>query len=285
LQTNLQLIENIFSIMGLPVINQRIQTLIDTKASGSVRKFAQLAGISSSQKLNRIFHKDKRSDKYPEPSLDMITSIANKFSDIKLDWLLARENVSMELKEEGVAYGKESNLPKLVTVDPEGNENILMVPVPAQAGYLHGFEDPNYLQSLPSYRLPKLHNGTFRMFEVKGHSMFPTIHSGAIAVGEWCENWYEDIKDNQIYIIVSKEDGIIIKRVLNRLEKYGNLFVKSDNRSEFPSYPVNPEDILEIWTLKTAFIFDFQDPADMYDRVNDLEAEMLNLKSLLPAKN
>lgn len=269
--------------MELPIINKRIQSLIESRANGSVRKFAQLVGISSSQKLNRIFNLDKRSGKYPEPSLDMVTSIANKFSDVPLNWLLAmddRQPENMMAKEEKPEYQK-STLPDVITVDNQGNENILMVPVPAQAGYLAGYDEPEFLQSLPSYRLPKLSNGTFRMFEVQGHSMYPTIHSGAIAVGEWCENWVEDIKDNNIYIIVSKEDGVVIKRVLNRLEKYGNLFLKSDNRSEFPSYPVKTEDIVEIWTLKTAFIFDFQDPADMYDRVNDLEAEMLQLKSLM----
>lgn len=217
--------------------------------------------------------------------LDKLNSILEKYPNLNLRWLLTGkvdENHSVQ-DVQSESNAQNSNMPNVITVDHQGNENILMVPVPAQAGYLHGYEDPDYLQNLPSYRLPKLNNGTYRMFEVKGHSMYPTIHSGAIAVGEWCENWYTDIKDNQIYIIVSKEDGIIIKRVLNRLEKYGNLFVKSDNRSEFPSYPVKPEDILEIWTLKTAFIFNFQDPADLFDRVNDLEAEMLNLRALLPS--
>lgn len=275
--------------MELPAINKRIQYLVESKANGSVRKFAQLTGISSSQKLNRIFNLDKRNDKYPEPSLDMIQSIANKFSNVNLNWLLNGEGyayvnteVSANVNEPKTFY---ENMPNVVTVDPQGNENILMVPVPAQAGYLHGYEDPEFLQQLPAYRLPKLNNGTFRMFEVKGHSMYPTIHSGAIAVGEWCENWQQDIKDNQIYIIVSKEDGIVIKRCLNRLQKYGNLFAKSDNRAEFPSYPIKLEDIVEVWTLKTAFIFDFQDPADLFNRVSDLEAEMLQLRTFLPAKN
>lgn len=276
--------------MELPPINKRIQYLIDSKADGSVRKFASITGIASSQKLNRIFNLDKRNNRYPEPSLDMIQSIANKFSSVDLNWLLNGEgdafrpitNESAIINEPRVNYG---SVPNVVTVDQQGNENILMVPVPAQAGYLNGYEDPQYLQQLPAYRLPKLSNGTFRMFEVKGHSMYPTIHSGAIAVGEWCEDWQQNIKDNHIYIIVSKEDGIVIKRCLNRLKKYGNLFAKSDNRAEFPSYPIKLEDIVEVWTLKTAFIFDFQDPADMYNRVSDLEAEMLQLRTLMGSKN
>lgn len=280
----MEVIENIFSGMELPLINRKIQHLVETRANGSVSKFAEMTGMASSQKLNRIFNLDKRSGKYPEPSFNIINKIANKFSDIDMNWLMSENKSELQANEISETYQltKKGGMPTLVTVDNQGNENILMVPVPAQAGYLDGYEDPSFLQSLPSYRLPKLSNGTFRMFEVKGHSMYPTIHSGAIAVGEWCENWITDIKDNNIYIIVSKEDGVVIKRVLNRLDKYGNLFLKSDNRSEFPSYPVKMEDIVEIWTLKTAFIFDFQDPADLFHRVNDLEAEMLQMKSLLP---
>jgi hypothetical protein len=66
------------------------------------------------------------------------------------------------------------------------------------------------------------------------------------------------------------------------LDKYGSLFLKSDNRSEFPSYPVKQEDIIEVWKLKTALIFDFQDPADLYDRVNDLEGKLLEIQTFLP---
>ena len=174
-----------------------------------------------------------------------------------------------------------SNLPQTVTVDSQGNENIVMVPVAAQAGYLTGYDDPEYLKQLPAYRLPKINNGTYRMFEVKGHSMLPTIHAGAIVVGEWVENWEEDIKDNLIYVIVSKEDGIVIKRVINRLEKYGNLCLKSDNRKEFPSYPIEKKDIVQVWKLKTGLLFEFSDPADLYDRMSDMEAELMNMKKKL----
>jgi len=175
-------------------------------------------------------------------------------------------------------------VPKTVTVDYQGQDNIVMVPIPAQAGYLNGLGDPEYIESLPAYRLPGLNNGTFRMFEVKGHSMYPTIHAGAIAVGEWCENWADDIKDNRIYIIVSKDDGIVIKRCLNRIKKYGNLFLKSDNRAEYPSYPIDLDSVLEVWELKTALIWNFQDPADLYDRVTDMEAKILQLETKLVDK-
>lgn len=266
--------------MNLPPINQRIQDLIDKHSDGSVRGFANDIGLESSQKLNRLFNLDGRSGKYPEPSLPILTAIANKFDTVSIDWLVyGKDSATANALSKPVAvYG--GGIPKVITVNEQGKENILMVPVSAQAGYLDGFDDPEYLEHLPSYRLPKVDNGTYRMFEVKGHSMHPTIHSGAVAVGEWCENWEDEIKDNSIYILVTREDGIIIKRCLNRLAVYGNIYAKSDNRREYPSFPVSREDLVEVWKLKVALVFDFQDPADLYDRVNDLEAKLMRLEQI-----
>ncbi|WP_435138828.1 LexA family transcriptional regulator [Formosa sp. A9] len=168
------------------------------------------------------------------------------------------------------------NMPKLITVDHQGEENIILVPVSARAGYLKGYGDPTFISSLPTYRLPRLTNGTFRMFEVKGQSMIPTLHDRSIVVGEWVEHW-TNIKDNQVYIVVTDE-GVVVKRVLNRLEKYGNLYLKSDNRSEYPSYTVTQNEIKEVWKVNLAMIFELLDPSTIFDRVNDLEAEVFNLK-------
>ncbi len=168
-------------------------------------------------------------------------------------------------------------MPSVITVDSEGNENIPLVPQYAQAGYMAGLDDPEYVRGLPVFRLPKIDAGTYRMFEVKGNSMVPTLHSGSYAVGQWVEN-LDDIKDDQIYIIVSREDGIVIKRVINRIKKYGHLYAKSDNRSTFEPYTIDPEEIIEVWHLKTALIWQFSNPLDIYERITDLEAEVSYIK-------
>jgi len=205
--------------------------------------------------------------------------------DVDVNWLLTGEG-SMFLNKEGWVkpsthnFVRDSMTPYVISANAQGEENVILVPHYAQAGYLDGYGDPEYLEMLPSYRLPLLNNGTFRMFEVKGHSMTPTLHDSSIAVGEWCEN-FTDIQDDQIYIVVTKDDGIVIKRLLNRIDKYGNLYLKSDNRSEYPSYTIKPEDVVELWKLKTAFVFNFSNPADLYDRVTDLESEMMQLRAVL----
>ncbi|NRR90618.1 LexA family transcriptional regulator [Winogradskyella undariae] len=220
------------------------------------------------------------------------TAIANILTivpDVNFKWLilgdgkplLKPKSYSQAIKRPNVIR-EPSQVPKLITVDSQGNENIVFVPVAARAGYLNGYGDEDFIKSLPTYRLPMVNNGTFRMFEVKGNSMTPTLHSGCIVVGEWVEDW-SNIKDNQIYIIITDE-GIVVKRVLNRLEKYGNLFLKSDNRSEHRSYPVKTDEIKEIWKVNLAMLYNLLDPSSLFDRINDLEADVLNLKHNLDKK-
>lgn len=175
--------------------------------------------------------------------------------------------------------------PQVITVDSQQNDNVALVPVKAQAGYLTGYNDPEFIQSLPTYRLPNIQNGIFRMFQVKGFSMYPTLQNNSYVVGQFVEDIFNDIKDNRVYVVVTKENGVIIKRVLNRLEKYGNLYCKSDNRREYPNLPIIPEDINEVWECKMQISFEFLDPIDTYTKISDIEADVEMLKNHLNIKN
>jgi transcriptional regulator with XRE-family HTH domain len=177
-----------------------------------------------------------------------------------------------------------NRMPKVVTVDTSGKDNVVLVPVKAAAGYLAGYGDNEFIQTLPTFSLPNIQNGTFRMFQVSGESMYPTLCDGCYVVGEWVENWIKDVKDNRIYVVVSDE-GVLVKRVLNRLKKYDNLYLKSDNRREHPNRTLEPSQIKEIWAVKMHLSFELPDPTVLYDRVGDLEAEIDHIKSLLKNKN
>lgn len=211
-------------------------------------------------------------------------------NNIDIDWIItgkkrelapAPQSVNTEIQEQ---TPQKFLAPKVVTVDKRGKDNIVLVPQKAAAGYLAGFGDPEFIGSLPTYNLPNLQNGTFRMFQVAGHSMYPTLQDGSFVVGEWVENWAGSIKDDRIYIIVSQEDGVTVKRVLNRIDKYGSLYCKSDNRREYPNFTVNPKDLVEVWEVKMHLSFELPNPAQLYDRLSDLEAEVIYLKDHLKTK-
>lgn len=77
----------------------------------------------------------------------------------------------------------ESKVPQVVTVDSHTEDNIVLVPEKAQAGYLNGFNNPKFIEKLPSYRLPNMNNEVFRMFQVAGFSMVPSLHDKSIVTG------------------------------------------------------------------------------------------------------
>ncbi|MBT9392575.1 helix-turn-helix domain-containing protein [Hymenobacter sp. NST-14] len=135
-----------------------------------------------------------------------------------------------------------------LTVDRDQNENIELVPQKAAAGYLNGYADPEYLEELPKFRLPMLgSSGTFRAFEIAGDSMLP-IASGTVIVGRYVDDWL-GIKDGTPCIIVSGKEGIVFKRVFNRLKDDAMLALHSDNPLYSP-YQIDVEDVVEIWEAK-----------------------------------
>jgi transcriptional regulator with XRE-family HTH domain len=136
-----------------------------------------------------------------------------------------------------------------LTVDKDQNENIELVPLKASAGYLIGYADPEYLEELPKFRLPMLGtNGTYRAFEISGDSMLP-IASGTVIVGRYVDDWLS-IKDGTPCIVVSSKEGIVFKRVFNRLKDAAMLALHSDNPVYSP-YEIDVEDVVEIWEAKS----------------------------------
>lgn len=132
-----------------------------------------------------------------------------------------------------------------VTVDKKNRENVELVPARASAGYLNGYADPEFISELPKFHLPMLKGGTFRAFELNGDSMLP-LQPGTVVVGEYLEH-LDDIKPGNTYVLLTKNDGIVYKRVKKEGKK--TLRLISDNKS-YDSYTIAAEEILEIWKAK-----------------------------------
>src|SRR6185369_15226233 len=145
-----------------------------------------------------------------------------------------------------------------ITVDDENKENIEMIPAKAAAGYLTGYADPEYIQELNKFRLPFLPVGTYRAFEIKGDSMLP-VQPGSVIVGEYVDNW-KQIKDGHTYIVLSKHDGIVFKRLFNQIEENGTLILRSDNTS-YPAYSIKVDEVLEVW--KAVLNISYMNKGDM----------------------
>jgi transcriptional regulator with XRE-family HTH domain len=134
-----------------------------------------------------------------------------------------------------------------IAVDENNNEKVQLIPAKASAGYLNGYADPVYVEKLQSFALPNFPTGTFRAFEILGDSMLP-IPSGSIIFAEYVQDW-TSIRDNQTYIVVTSSEGIVFKRVFNRLMDNNTLLLRSDN-PVYQDFEVNVKDIHEIWKFR-----------------------------------
>lgn len=173
-----------------------------------------------------------------------------------------------------------NRVPSVVTVDRAGNDSITYVPLRARAGYLAGFQDPEFISTLPTYSFPGMQNATFRMWEIEGHSMIPTFDDSDIIIGRFIEN-LSQIRNDRVHIIVTKNDGILIKRVLNRSVTDGKLILNSDNQKDPRDYPpivIGVEEVLEVWYGVAKFTRQMRAPGEMYNKLIDLEARLTLLE-------
>ncbi|WP_069659744.1 XRE family transcriptional regulator [Arcticibacter eurypsychrophilus] len=191
-----------------------------------------------------------------EPRYDLLKKFA-EFYELSMDELI-NETINEKWKPK----------PKLdasgirvlsISVDSEDRENIELVPVKASAGYLNGYSDPEFISELPKFRLPFLSQGTtYRAFELKGDSMLP-LQPGSLIIGEYIENW-TDVKIGDTYVFITKSDGIVYKRAGNKYKENKTIKLISDNQVYEP-YPVQAEDILEIWKAKAYISTSFPEPS------------------------
>jgi len=190
-----------------------------------------------------------------EPKYELLRKIAEYF-DLTMDELA---NDTIDDKWKPTPKSNASNMRVLsVTVNQNDRENIELVPVKASAGYMNGYGDPEYVAELPKFSLPMFNQGTYRAFEIKGDSMLP-LSSGAVIIGEYVENWH-DVKAGQTYVVVSKEEGVVYKRIAFKYKEDKGLKLVSDNKSYEP-YWVSSADILEIWKAKAFISTELPEPS------------------------
>ena len=189
------------------------------------------------------------------PPLNILSDLSRLFK-VSLDNLINCDLSSLPEKSWRIS-GKPKREVLAITVDVHNKENVELVTQKASAGYLSGFQDPEFVKELPKISMPVLpRNRTYRAFEIQGDSMLP-IQPGSIIFAEYVED-VTAIKNGKLYILVTRNDGIVFKRVFNFAGQENKLLLVSDNRSYEP-FGVDVSDIFEVWAAKAFFSSQFPD--------------------------
>ena len=130
----------------------------------------------------------------------------------------------------------------------------LMVPlvgIKAQAGYVKGYEQTDFIETLDKYSLPPGVNPTgavWRYFEIDGDSMEPTLSAGDVVLATMVptEDWH-DIKNFCVYVIHTN-DQLLIKRIFRK--SVTEWVLVSDNEETNPQVVLKVEDVKQLWLFR-----------------------------------
>lgn len=171
-----------------------------------------------------------------EPRIDVLEVVCDMFK-LTLDELLRKDLSVASASDNYLAKRRALKMAPVVTQIP-------FVPVKAAAGYLAGYADHEFVDELNTFTLPMLSGGNYRAFEILGDSMLPTP-SGSVIVGEKVDE-IEALKNNTACVLVSRNDGIVYKRVQKNAKAKNKITLVSDNPT-FQPYTINADEVLEMW--------------------------------------
>ena len=141
-----------------------------------------------------------------------------------------------------------------------GPDSLHVVPIHAQAGYSKHYLDPAFVEDLEVMNVPNMpyKGDRYRVFEVSGDSMVPTLKEGFHVVAETVSpDYWNSTAQFYIYVIVT-EDRIMVKRLYR---KEDNSFVCiSDNEEFYPQFVLQPADIKELWLVKRKIDWEMPPP-------------------------
>jgi transcriptional regulator with XRE-family HTH domain len=241
----------------------------------NLKYLRKLRGWTQEEFANKVGIKRSLVGAYEEeradPRLDVLEIVGDIFK-LSLDDLLLKD-----LSNTGGSYLNKRRQQKMMTAD----RNVIhFVPVKAAAGYLAGYADTEFIDELNTFTLPMLAGGNYRAFEIIGDSMMPTP-SGSIIVGEKVEGGMDEIKNNMAYIVVSRNEGIVYKRIVKNNKAKNKLTLVSDN-PQFQPYQVNADDIVELWQAQTVIskvtVQQRWDVNTLANLVNNLQDQVSTLK-------
>tara|TARA_R110000850_G_scaffold203228_1_gene329562 strand:- start:180650 stop:181414 length:765 start_codon:yes stop_codon:yes gene_type:complete len=183
-----------------------------------------------------------------------------------------------EAKEKYIKKTPHDILPKVISINSQTNENILLVNEKAAAGYPHNIQDPQWYERLPAFDLPlpQFRNATYRGFQVEGDSMLPTIKPGEWVIGKAMSSFSEMI-NNRVYVIVLS-DSILVKKI-QKLPEKNKLKLISFNEGYLP-VEINFSEVQEIWLVNSKLSFGIEDASES-NLLKELKESMQELKSQL----
>lgn len=247
-----------------------LEDFIAEKTDGNRKVFSDITDTSYSA-LTGFLNSTE-----PEKSLSTSTlkRIVNKFPDFDI-----RQFINEGSDQDNPNTPIATNEPMVPA--QYAHKAIYYVPVRARAGYLHSYGDELFLQSLQKVVLPYFegepHNK--RIFQVEGDSMYRTLVNDDLVIAERVERT-DPIIEDYIYVVVTRSEGMLIKRVSDRVKERNVLVLRSDNyKAGYSPIVVPVEDVAELWLAKGKITYDLGRDHTLEDEMSEIKNEVTILRS------
>lgn len=159
---------------------------------------------------------------------------------------------------------------------------IPLVDQSAMAGYPANHTNDEFINNLARYRIPGFENGEYKIFEVEGESMLPTLLPHDFIICVKIEN-LEKVVDGSLTVIVL-EDAVLVKRIYK--VKKNEFRFESDNIN-YKSIEVKSSEVVELFGVQakiTQSLHSASSPSDkklgeLESKIDLLSQEMEKIKN------
>lgn len=191
-------------------------------------------------------------------SEDNILKFLSYYKDINPDWLLYG-NGDM-LRSENIVSEPSEKFIKDEVIKIELGSGIMRVPLVSQyayAGYLGGYSDVEFMESLPTipFIIDREYKGVYMAFEVRGDSMDDgsrnSYIAGDILLSRQVQqtHWQNKLHINRWdFIIVHKTDGILLKKIISHIPSTGDIIAHSLN-PDYDDIQLNLSDVVQLFNV------------------------------------
>ena len=229
-------------------IGSRVKKLIDNKGI-TPYEVSMVTKISQST-LSRIIN-----DGSKKPNIRN-TELLAKYFNVSKEYLLTGVGEMFKTDNQVIKLAAKHKNTEAISIN-YSEMNVMLVPIVsnyAYAGYLNGFGDSEFLDELPkvAWADDKEHRGEYLCFEVRGDSMddgtTESIMENDIIL---CRNVKQEFWKSKLHIskwdfvIVHKEKGILVKRIIKHDVDVGILTLHSLN-DYYEDFEVHLKDIAKI---------------------------------------
>lgn len=246
----------------------------------------------------RRFKKIREELHYTQQSFAEVIGISGSTADIERGKTKLAGKVVMELLRQfdinplwlfGKSFVQHVNInggdvsPKVISVDKDENDTILLVNQKAAAGYPQNIQDVEWYETLPAFNipLPQYRNATYRGFQVEGDSMLPNIRPNEWVLGRAVPS-ISEASDSKIYIVVLN-DSVLVKKLQKIPNAPDKVRLVSLNEHYLP-IAVEIKDIQELWLVNSKLTFGIDEPSEsgllkqLQQSMDDLKGQINNLR-------